>query len=94
MKIKNFLLAGLLLASTSVFAKGGDDVGNGGFAYRQSVIILKKATAELEDKIKNSTLADIVNFPERRVILQNTLGYGDLDKLSKKINIEVEESWR
>lgn len=84
MKIKNFLLAGLLLASTSVFAKGGDDVGNGGFAYRQSVIILKKATAELEDKIKNSTLADIVNFPERRVILQNTLGYGDLDKLSKK----------
>lgn len=82
--IKNLILLAILANTTSVLAKGGDDVGNGGFAYKQSVNILKMATATLEEKIKISTLKDIVEFPERRLILQDTLGYDDLDKLSKK----------
>ena len=81
---KRLIIIVLLLNNTLLFAKGGDDVGNGGFAYKQSVNILKMATAALEDKIKLSTLKDIVDFPERRFILQDTLGYDDLDKLSKK----------
>ena len=81
---KNFLLLVTLLMSTSLFARGGDDVGNGGFAYKQSVRILKMATASLEDKIRDSYLKDLVDHPERRAILQDTLGYEDLDKLSKK----------
>lgn len=84
MKIKNLILALGLLASALVFAKGGDDVGNGGFAYRQSVIILKKATEDLEDKIRNSTMRELVDNPNWRTILQDTLGYQNLDKLSKK----------
>jgi hypothetical protein len=82
--IKNFVIIVLLINTSSVFAKGGDDVGNGGFAYKQSVNILKMAAAALEVKIKDSTLKDIVEFPERRIILQDTLGYDDLEKLSKK----------
>lgn len=83
--IKNFLLMTTMLASVSAFARqGGDDVGNGGFAYKQSVIILKMAVAALEDKIRESTLSDLVKFPERRWILSETLSYRDLDKFSKK----------
>jgi uncharacterized protein YfeS len=82
--ISNFLVAVLLLSTTSVFAKGGDDVGNGGFAYGQSVKILKMATHALEEKIRSSSLKDLEDFPERRLILQDTLKYLNLDKLSKK----------
>lgn len=85
MKLFRELLAIFLLANGGiVFAKGGDDVGNGGFAYKQSVKILKMATSALEEKIRVSTLKDIVDHPERRFILQDTLGYDDLDKFSKK----------
>jgi len=82
--IKNLLITILFLNTTLVFARGGDDVGNGGFAYKQSVNILKMAADGLEEKITGSILKDIVDYPERRIILQDTLGYGDLDKLSKK----------
>lgn len=82
--LKNFLLLGCLMFCTSLFAKGGDDVGNGGFAYKQSVIILKMATSALEDKIRVSTLKDLVDYPERRAILEDTLAYDNLEKLSKK----------
>lgn len=82
--IKNVLLLIILSNGSLAFARGGDDVGNGGFAYKQSVNILKMAATALEEKIKDSTLKDIVDFPERRLILQDTLGYEDLDKLSKK----------
>ncbi|MBC7538604.1 MAG: hypothetical protein H7281_07275 [Bacteriovorax sp.] len=61
--IKNFVIIALLTSTTSVFAKGGDDVGNGGFAYKQSVNILKMAAASMKVKIKISTLKDIVEFP-------------------------------
>lgn len=64
--------------------RGGDDVGNGGFAYKQSVKILKMAAKALEDKINISTLSDLVNHPERRTILQDTLRYDQLEKISKK----------
>lgn len=84
-KIKNFLSIIFLISSLTVFAKGGDDVGNGGFAHKQSVIILKMATGELAEKIRISTLRDIIDFPERRDILLATLSYDDLDKFSKKI---------
>ncbi len=79
-KINYYLLASLLTFSSQAFSRGGDDVGNGGFAYKQSFILLKLATRELEGKIKDSTLPDIVEHPERRAILQDTLGYEDLDK--------------
>lgn len=82
--IRNLLVIILLLGAPAVFARGGDDAGNGGFAYKQSVIILKTATASLEEKIRISTLKDLVDFPNRRQILEDTLGYEDLDKFSKK----------
>lgn len=82
--IKCSLLLMSLLMSSTLFAKGGDDVGNGGFAYKQSVKILKMATTALEEKIRISTLKDIVDYPERREILADTLLYANLDKLSKK----------
>lgn len=82
--IKCSLLLMSLLISSTLFAKGGDDVGNGGFAYKQSVKILKMATTALEEKIRISTLKDIVDYPERREILADTLLYANLDKLSKK----------
>jgi hypothetical protein len=82
--IKNFLATILLTSASLVFARGGDDVGNGGFAYKQSVNILKMAAAALEEKIKITTVKDIVEHSERRIILQDTLDYEDLEKLSKK----------
>lgn len=83
--IKLVVILTLCVFGTNGFARnGGDDVGNGGFAYRQSVIILKMATTALEEKIRDSQMKELVEHPERRVILQDTLGYGDLDKLSKK----------
>lgn len=82
-KIKYFSLL-LLLISTQVFSRGGDDVGNGGFAYKQSVKILKLATSALEEKIRDSEMNELIKHPERRLILQNTLPYTELDKLSKK----------
>lgn len=85
MKAFKYLLLFLLtVSSASLHARGGDDVGNGGFAYKQSVIILKMATKTLEAKIVDSTLKELVDHPERRLILQDTLGYDDLDKLSKR----------
>lgn len=79
---KSFLLLVSLLISTSLFAReGGDDAGNGGFAYKQSIAILKLATTALEEKIRLSTLKDLVDYPERRLILQDTLSYDRLSKL-------------
>ena len=63
---KKLLLAVLLIASANLFAKeeGGDDAGNGGFAYKQSIKILKMATEELEKKIIDSDLKDLSDFPK------------------------------
>lgn len=73
------------ICTNSAFARnGGDDVGNGGFAYKQSVKILKMASTALTEKIRTSTLKEIVDNPSRRLILQNTLGYESMDKFSKK----------
>lgn len=86
--MKNIKLVFLALAcffTQDILARnGGDDVGNGGFAYRQSVIILKMATSALEEKILESQMQELIDNPDRRIILQDTLGYNDLDKLSKK----------
>ncbi|MBC7714707.1 MAG: hypothetical protein H7177_15280 [Rhizobacter sp.] len=79
--IKSFFIAAVLISSVSVFAKGGDDAGNGGFAYAQSIKILKMATAALEEKIQDSQLQDLVDHPERRTILQDTLAYEKIRKL-------------
>ncbi|MDO9181399.1 MAG: hypothetical protein Q7U04_03280, partial [Bacteriovorax sp.] len=48
--LKKILLLSFFIHTTFVFAKGGDDVGNGGFAYKQSVLILKMATTSLAEK--------------------------------------------
>ncbi len=63
---------------------GGDDAGNGGFAYKQSIKILEMATNELEHKIIDSDLPELANHPEWREILQTTLSYNHLQKLYKK----------
>lgn len=79
--IKNFLVAVLLISSTSILAKGGDDAGNGGFAYKQSIKILQMAADALEKKIYYSDLRDLTDYPERRDILQRALKYDNLRKL-------------
>lgn len=81
--IKKLLLTALLIASANVFAReeGGDDAGNGGFAFKRSIQVLKLASATLETKIRHSTVKDLVDYPERRSILQQTLNYENLVKL-------------
>nr|BDT29573.1 hypothetical protein BHI3_30390 [Bacteriovorax sp. HI3] len=79
--MKTLLMMTLLALSTTVFAKGGDDAGNGGFAYKQSIKILKMASEELEDKIAHSMMQDLTDYPERREILQRTLKYDNLRQL-------------
>jgi hypothetical protein len=74
-----------LLFSTLAFAKnGGDDSGNGGFAYKQSIIILENASDNLIVKIEDSQLQDLVDHPERRILLQDTLNFDHLIKLPTK----------
>lgn len=83
MKFKIFIL--LAAVSFNVFAKnGGDDAGNGGFAYKQSIKILEMATKELEHKIVSSEMPELKQNPSWRVILQTTLSYDRLQKLYKK----------
>lgn len=73
-----------VLAFDMLRESGGDDAGNGGFAYKQSIIILEMATDELEHKIINSDLKELNDFPERRRILAESLNYDRLQKLPKK----------
>ena len=84
--MKNKFLLILVMASTTAFSfeRGGDDAGNGGFAYKQSIKILEMATANLEHKILDSNLPDFNNHPERKLILNYTLNYDHLQKLPKK----------
>lgn len=77
---KIVLILVLLLMSVSIYAKGGDDAGNGGFAFKQSIKILEMATSELEEKIRISTLAELEKYPERREILKFALKYENLKK--------------
>lgn len=77
---KKLLLIAIISMSANVFAKGGDDAGNGGFAYKQSIKILQIATKELEGKIRDSSINDIERFPERRDILLHALSYENLKK--------------
>lgn len=72
------------LFSMEVFASGGDDGGNGGFAYKQSIKILEMATKDLEHKIIESDLKELNDNPEIRRILQGSLAYDHLQKLPKK----------
>lgn len=82
--VKTFIMGVLLIFNTAFARNGGDDVGNGGFAYKQSVIILKMATSSLEDKIKYSTMPELIKNTQWKEILSNTLKYSALDKYSKK----------
>jgi len=63
---------------------GGDDAGNGGFAYKQSIKILEMATNELEHKVIDSDLPELKENPSWRAILQSSLAYDHLQKLYKK----------
>jgi hypothetical protein len=88
--IKNILLTLIICSAGAVFAgenDGGDDAGNGGFAYKQSIKLLEMASAALEEKIEESTLVDLVNYPQRREILRITLSYNNLEQL-----LDVERS--
>jgi len=83
-KFKFGLLAMALTFNAMAANGGGDDAGNGGFAYKQSIKILKMATEDLEHKIIDSDLPELVIHPEWRGILQNTLSYDRLQKLYRK----------
>ncbi len=83
MKFK-YILIMLSLVSTNVFARGGDDAGNGGFAYKQSIKILEMATSNLEHKIIDSDLKELHDHPVWRAVLQETLNYDHLQQLPKK----------
>lgn len=60
--------------------RGGDDAGNGGFAYKQSIKILKLAAEDLETKINNVTIKEFEDHPEWRTLLSNVLKYDNLEK--------------
>ncbi|WP_372655408.1 hypothetical protein [Halobacteriovorax sp.] len=59
----------------------GDDAGNGGFAYKQSIKILKMASDEVLELVRTSDYHELVNYPERRQILETALIYDNLIKL-------------
>lgn len=86
MKLTTKMIIAFLITinSSFIYAKGGDDSGNGGFAYKQSDKILKMATAALQETIPNSTLGVLVKNPNWRGILFTTLKYENLQKLHKK----------
>lgn len=82
---KTLLLIVSLLMSVPLLGKeGGDDAGNGGFAYKQSIVILKMAATALENKISDSSMQEFVDHPDWRLILQDTLAYQAIEQLPKK----------
>ncbi|MGZ3788872.1 MAG: hypothetical protein ACXVLQ_10130 [Bacteriovorax sp.] len=83
MKFRNYLIM-IGLISLKALASGGDDSGNGGFAYKQSDKILEMASKDLEHKIIESNLKELNEHPDRRLILQVSLSYDHLQKLPKK----------
>lgn len=77
-----FVLLTLLLSSISASEfRLGDDAGNGGFAFKQSIKILKRASSEIVETVRNSDYPELVNHPERREILETALQYINLRKL-------------
>ena len=77
-----FILLTLLLSTQSSLAlRVGDDAGNGGFAFKQSIKILKRASSEIVETIRTSDYPELMNHPERRDILERALQYTNLRKL-------------
>lgn len=71
----------LLLTSTFVFARQGDEVGNGGFAYKQSKKLLKISSVELYKNVQRSSqFEDFRNNPERKEILEEAVLFDNLDQ--------------
>ncbi len=85
MKFNIFLFLIFISTTSFAFESGGDDSGNGGFAYKQSVKILELAANDLEHKIVDSNVADLVNHPERKWVLSHVLKYDQLQQLPKKV---------
>lgn len=79
--ISLFLMANIVFAQSEVLGNGGgDDAGNGGFAYKQSIKILKLATSGLESKILSVDLPEFKDHPQWRTLLSNVLKYDNLEK--------------
>ncbi|GEM_PF-724060 len=77
-----FILLTLMFGTMDrVAAKFGDDAGNGGFAFKQSIKILKRASSEIVEIVRNSDYPELVDHPERREILETALQYRNLRKL-------------
>lgn len=76
----NFLVSLILIfGSVNVLAsRMGDDAGNGGFAFKQSIKILKMAAAEVVEKVRNSDFPELMENPVRREILVRSLQYSNL----------------
>ncbi len=85
MKVKGILAFFLLfITSANLMAArtdlGGDDAGNGGFAYKQSIRILKMASSRLIPIIQDSAFPDLISNPEHRELLLAVLTYDKLEK--------------
>ncbi|MFN8370510.1 MAG: hypothetical protein U0T83_07805 [Bacteriovoracaceae bacterium] len=78
----------LLLFSLNILAKpfsdGGDDAGNGGFAFKQSKKLLEIATNELLSKITSSNFPLLVDFPDRRGLLLKVLTLTNINQQPEK----------
>lgn len=82
--INSFLL--MMCFSSGLFSQeinrngGGDDAGNGGFAYKQSIKILKLAADGLESKILSVDMPEFKDHPNWRGLLSKVLKYDNLEK--------------
>lgn len=73
-----------LTFSSLAMDEGGDDSGNGGFAYKQSIKILKEASEKLIPLIQYTTYPDVYHYPQRKQILLEALSYNNLEQLPKQ----------
>lgn len=83
-RLKMIFLVSLILTLGSLNASAsrvGDDAGNGGFAFKQSIKILRMATAEVVEKVRRSDFPDLVRNPDRREVLERALQYLNLVRL-------------
>jgi hypothetical protein len=83
-KFKTILFFSAFAINAFAANGGGDDAGNGGFAYKQSIKILQMASAEVTKKAAHSDMKELVDHPEWKKVLVDTLNYDHLQKLYKK----------
>ncbi len=77
----------ILFSQFNTFAaikSGGDDAGNGGFAFLQSKRLLELAATELLPVIKKSEYPLFQERPEIRTLLMEVLNYNKLEQHPEK----------